>query len=320
MVWGVTASLFFGGIVGAEVCWRSIGYRSSAADSSALWKHWWNRVVECGPRTIVLVGTSRIQSGFSTARIRQRLPNYASVQLGVFGGRGTVGVLRALAYDERFSGIVVVDLIEPTLLREFWDDEKHRIEYPLRMPERLEAVGGALVLDMLSMRNPNTGLFAVFESAVRNGRLPPIEYFTMRADRTVELDFRHFKDTWVSSETKAEWLYSKQPRLEKGALDDELREIDDFVRRIRSRGGEVVFVRMPSSGTRLAIEEDLYAKADFWDRFSHDISGRWLHFTELAGITGLKCPDESHLDFRDVQLFTDTVVDELLLRRVLITH
>jgi hypothetical protein len=74
---------------------------------------------------------------------------------------------------------------------------------------------------------------------------------------------------------------------------------------------------MPSSGERLALEDEYHPKMKYWDRFAAKASGIWIHQAELAGARELTCPDDSHLEYRDAIKFTNCLIDELLRRGVI---
>jgi hypothetical protein len=74
-----------------------------------------------------------------------------------------------------------------------------------------------------------------------------------------------------------------------------------------------VFLRAPSTGERWRLEERFHPKKN-WDLFAASTSAICIHFRDVSGIADLKCPDESHLDFRDSPVFTRAVLIELKAR------
>lgn len=216
-----------------------------------------------GPRTIALIGASRIQSGISPANLRRRLPDYQVVQLGEYAGGSPIGVLRAIASDDRFDGIVICDILAPFLLRDRWDDQRSNYEYPATMRDRLESFESARIESMLAINNQETGIVAVLERFATHGRAPLPNYVRMRLDRSLELDFTLLPDLDEFRIEKVAGFRRRYKRAEQPQpheLDDEFREVDTFVRRIQARGGQVVFLRMPSSGGRLELEETYHPK------------------------------------------------------------
>lgn len=320
LAWSVALSLFMASVSLGEACWRALGYRPSAVDSPALWKYWFERAVQGGPNTITLIGASRIQAGISTSRMRERIPGHQIVQLGKYGGDSPVEVLRALAMDRRFSGLVVCDMLEPFLIREGWESQRELCESTATIREQLLAYQRAWVADLFAINNVESGIAVSARQLVDRGECPPPRYTRLRADRSLELDFSRMLGLKEFRERNAvgfqvEYETAEHPSPQE--LDDECRELDELVRRIQDRGGQVVFVRMPSSGARLAIEDQYHPKSAYWDRFASKSSAICIHWTEIEGASALACPDDSHLDFRDAIRFTDQLIEVLQVRQVL---
>jgi hypothetical protein len=318
--WAVALSLVLGLLAAGELTLRSLGYRPTVSDSPPLWQFWYESAVGAGPRTIVLIGSSRMQSGISTSQMRQQLPGYRVIQLSKYAGGSPIGVLRKLASDGRFNGIVVCDTLTPYLIRSSWEDQRQLYATHSGVTKRLEAAGLATIRDRIAAINVTTGIKGMLGSYLNDGGLLPPDHVRMRADRSLELDFTYmealerFKAKSVA-DFRAIYKAARHPAPED--LDDDFREINGFVCRIQARGGQVVFVRMPSSGARLALEEQFHPKAKYWDRFTAASRGVCIHSAELAGTSAFDCPDESHLDIRNAVKFTGVLVDEMIRRQVI---
>ena len=320
VTWAVALLLFGIGLVSAESVWRAMGYRPSAVDSPALWRFWYEHAATGGRRMIVLIGASRIQAGISTDRVCARLPDYQIVQLGEYAGDSPVGVLRTLAEDRRFNGIVVCDMLAPFLTRRRWESQRDLYEASVTIRQQLDAYQIARAANLLAIRNAESGIGAAVKRFLERGQLPPPNHVRMRPDRSLEIDFAVMENLQGFREKNAasfQRQYEAEEHPAPEELDDEFKEVNDFVRRIQDRGGQVVFLRMPSSGERLTIEEQYHPKARFWDRFAATSSGICIHWTEIEGANDLMCPDDSHLDYRDAVKFTDLLVDALINRGVI---
>jgi hypothetical protein len=76
---------------------------------------------------------------------------------------------------------------------------------------------------------------------------------------------------------------------------------------IRARGGEVVLIRMPTSGDLWTLHELQYPRAEYWDRLVAVTGLPAIHFADYPGLSGFECPDFSHLDARDSPRFTQAL-------------
>jgi hypothetical protein len=66
-------------------------------------------------------------------------------------------------------------------------------------------------------------------------------------------------------------------------MTTDIRDINVMVRRLQARGGNVVFLRAPSSGARWSREDQLAPRRENWDRFARLTNAVCLHFQELPG-------------------------------------
>src|SRR5262249_52947108 len=101
------------------------------------------------------------------------------------------------------------------------------------------------------------------------------------------------------------------------SLASEIREINSNVLALRARGGDVVFLRVPSCGERWQLEERYHPKAQNWDHFAAASTALCIHFKDLSSMSALRCPDDSHLDAREAPRFTHVLLDELARHRLL---
>lgn len=319
LIWATTVAILGGLVFVTEAAWRSVGYNPSAVDSPALWQFWYDRAVSGGPRTIAMIGSSRIQAGISTQVLRDRLSDYRIVQLAKYASGGPIGVLRLLAADNRFNGIVICDTIEPYLLRDAWDEQDYLFDVNYGVRAKIEALAAARILENFAIRAKDTGVWAALGWLIGRGTVPTPRHIRMPADRSLLFDFSRVKGLQQFTDERNddfrrryEALQMPQPE----GLDKDVAEIEGFVDRIQARGGQVVFLRMPSSGARLALEEEYHPKAAYWDRLATTTRGVWMHPADMGKDQHWESPDQSHLDFRDTISFTNALVDEILRKGV----
>jgi hypothetical protein len=86
----------------------------------------------------------------------------------------------------------------------------------------------------------------------------------------------------------------------------------EAVRRIRARGGDVIFVRPPSAPQIRVNEEQRIAKARGWDALLVGTRAKGIHADDLAQAQKLNLPEWSHLSGKCATVFTDAYVRRLV--------
>ena len=308
-------------LAGAELFWRSQGHRPSIVDDPALWAYQRERVYERGPRTIVLLGMSRIQLGVAIPTFRERLPEYGVVQLAV-AGRNPIATLRDLAEDEQFTGIVICAVTPPSLRGNELNGQEEYVEFYHRersLNTRLNERIGWFLQQRLAVLNPQVRFLEILSELVESRSLPHPNYVTTHFDRSRSADFaivdagsyrrdlvRRARDNYESSlpPTPEEWL-------------EEAMETAPIVESIQSRGGRVVFARFATSGKHHDLDEQYYPRREYWDRFAARTPAVAIHFDDVPALSRFELPDTSHLDYRDTAAFTEALIDELAQRGII---
>jgi len=104
--------------------------------------------------------------------------------------------------------------------------------------------------------------------------------------------------------------------LAAGATRDELvARVAADVERIRSRGGEVVFVVLPFTGDYAEKEHAFAPREEYWDVLLARTGAAGVHFEDVSALRGYACPDGCHLDSRDAPSFTRALLAELWAQR-----
>ena len=86
----------------------------------------------------------------------------------------------------------------------------------------------------------------------------------------------------------------------------------EAVRRIRARGGDVIFIRPPSAPQLRVNEQKRIPRALGWDRLLAGANARGIHADDLPQAQNLVLPEWSHLSHRCATVFTDAYVRKLL--------
>jgi len=86
----------------------------------------------------------------------------------------------------------------------------------------------------------------------------------------------------------------------------------EAVRRIRARGGDVIFIRPPSSPELRVNEEARVPKATGWERLLAAANAKGIHADDLDRAQKLVLPEWSHLTRKCAAVFTDAYVRRLV--------
>lgn len=327
----------------AAMEWRldALGYRPTARDSQERWQAERTRAARLGERALILVGASRFQLGLDIDVLR-RETGLEPVQLAMDGSAGEP-ILEGLARDPKIRGTILYDYYDHAVgarggvaehmqrryeksagLPRFWAQPAERIEARLSewLHERLRAYSdGASPMDALRWR--------ILQSAEAR------QYLITRPDRSrladyTRVDMPAFYYRRVAR-TLGEEINVQVPDIEailarrvaalvpadEGGFAEAAKEVGAMAARIRARGGQVIFVAMPSSGLVREIERRRYPRERFWDHFLAEADVPGIHFENEPELRRYECPDGSHLDARDRAPYTAALA-ELMKQRGLL--
>lgn len=117
----------------------------------------------------------------------------------------------------------------------------------------------------------------------------------------------------VMDRVKALWQRIIDQQIAHGAADMN-RLLEDYkadVQLIKERGGQVVFIRHPSSGDFLEFEKKNYPRDKFFDRLCQETGCYGIHFEDFPALATLQCPEWSHLTPDDADHYTRKIIEIL---------
>jgi hypothetical protein len=312
----VLAIAVFGASLGClEAFWRMRGFEPTVSDSKDLWYFWRQRLHKSDGRVIVFLGTSRIKADISIEIIQECLPNYRVVQLGLNGPVSCIGFLNDLAEDQSFKGIVACELDVPLLDRHSWMG--HR-DYGTYVPPHIPSYTNVILLQWLRDRwavlQEQCRLKAILDTYLQVLQAHGPGVLFNRFSRATQWDFSNARSISslrgaTTEEYRAKYASYRFPGW--GSLDRDIRVINRMVQCLKDRGGNVVFLRAPSTGERWQLEEKFHPKKGYWDHFAALSSGVCFHFKDFPAMQDFDCPDGSHLDYRDSAAFTKMLLRQM---------
>jgi hypothetical protein len=318
------ALLLASGLIGGlEAHWRLEGHRPNVPDSKELWYFWRQRIYSTDGKVIVLLGTSRIQSDISLETMRERFPDYRVVQLGISGAHSCIGLLQDLAEDSAFKGIVVCELDTPLLDRSLWQNQADYRHYrPKSRAEYIGAVTKAFIADKCVLLRSAFSIKAIVRRHFGVPRAPVRDVVCTSFRRSAQwrlTDPDEAEQLRRSTTERYRETYEYDHIPTWPLLGGEIQDVNSVVLALRARGGDVVFLRAPSSRERWELEERYHPKAHNWDQFAATSAALCIHFKDLSSISHVRCPDDSHLNASEAVTFTRVLLDEFT-RHQLLRH
>ena len=302
---------FVGAVVALEWLWRELGFRPSVVDGMERWAVERDRVY--GPRAVTLVGDSRMLFNMSHEGLVDVLPGAELVQLAIGGSQGGA-VLRDLARDPEFAGVVVVSLRAEGFEPEQFETQQPHVDYFHREWNLEKWIACRLRTELASrlvLLNPAVALRKLADEWLTERELTR-PWIVFRRDRTIDADFSLRRV--VQGISIGGIVRHRYENAEISAPDDWLahaRRIEGWIDEIQARGGRVAVVRFPTSGAYWHYDERYYPRAEYWDRFARESSAVTLHFQDVPRLRYMKLPDRSHVSGADAPAFTRALMKQL---------
>lgn len=313
--------LMIAAVAGWEYNARAIwGYETGYyIDSYGLWSKERKRV-DKGEAEVAIIGASRAFFNLDL-NTYEDMTGTRPVMLAMVGTNPRP-FLTDLANDEDFKGLLIIGITPGSFFRHehglFADViQYHYEESPSQwMGQRLSML---LEPHFAFYDNSNWPLFTLLErSGLENpeGVRPP--GFPVWKISQSDKD-RNTKMFWKTEELEYYQHYNQMTwrRFNEGAdargippfdIDTYLAEVVEEIEKIRARGGDVVFVRSPSSGDYRPREARLQPRETHWDRLLRDTNSVGVHFEDHEDLRHLRTPEWSHLHSEDTFPFTAGVI------------
>lgn len=306
--WGTALLLVLVCVVAWETFWRSRGFAPSVTDDATLWVAARRELEPANRDQIVLVGSSRTQVDIDPGAFTSATGWGKPIQLAVTMGP-TVPVLENLAKESEFEGIVIAE-VNPVI---FFASLRVLDEIIERYVDRSRTLTPADIIELrlstfiqqlLTARLPALSA-PELGKAFERGRWPRPAHYTVDRDRYQSMDFGKLPGLAARNRRiAAARAVSKVLFYEPRELTKRFGEIATLVETIEARGGEVIFVRLPTNGHILENERQLVPRDRYWDVFAAQSRSLTIHFEDYLELTSFIAPDGEHLDHRDAVAFS----------------
>ncbi len=313
-------------IISWEFYLRHHGFGPSYDDNEALWAH--ERAMVYEPRNLatVFIGSSRIKYDLDIPTWQELTGDHA-IQLANTGSNPRP-FLQDLANDENFKGKLVIDVTEGLFFRpsapDEWETNKkiayyHHItptqRFSFQVDRVLESKLALLDQYYFSINALMDHIKMPDRKEVVLEPLFPPEFDRTSLERQNYMTPKFVADTNLQKQVQGIWgFFGKQDTsapVSGAALDSIFYSVKRAVDKIKSRGGQVLFVRTPSSGFFRQVEIKNYPRAVYWDRLLAITGCPGIYFEDYPATAHMVCPEWSHLKPEDAVIYTYSLVKSL---------
>ncbi len=318
--WLVLA-LVTAGVIGWELQMRSIGLvAGDLDDSKAQWAVERRKIASGDYDDVVVIGSSRIL--FDTnLDVWQELTGRRPIQLAL-AGTNPRPMLADFAADPEFKGLLVVGVTPDIFFGDwlgipvfagvvdYWKDQSPS--------ERFGNQVGVFLSRHLAFLDSSYTLTALIDQVNLPNRgeivrpyLDVWKVWETTDDRQTFLWSGIENNKRLREHARMAWGPFDGRLMEEAPITRACEEATDAVKKIRARGGEVVFIRSPSAG--LYYENELHSapRARTWDRLLRETGAYGVNFEDYPAMQGLDVPEWSHLSRDSAKKFTRAYVGEL---------
>ncbi|MBK8522548.1 MAG: hypothetical protein WAT20_09490 [Ferruginibacter sp.] len=302
-----------------EVYLRGKGFETTFNDDPSLWTHQRDRVYGLADKTTVFIGSSRIKFDLDILTWKS-ITGDDPVQLACVGSN-PIPVLENLADDNRFTGRLIVDVTEGLFFSSSPNNNFRPAENMKYFKERTPAQRASFHINRLLESNfvfldkEWLSLNACLGNIPLNDRQGvynfhgfPADFGRVKFNRQEYMTDKFSSDTVLQNKVKGIWYgfmkASKEPPASGAKLDSILNVVKVLVDKIKARGGQVLFVRTPSSGAFLQGESRGFPREKYWERILATTKCPGIHFADYPAISNFICPEFSHLSQPDAIVFT----------------
>ena len=295
-------------------------------DDEALWSDKRAMVYVPQDKATVFIGSSRNKFDLDINTWRS-ITGENAIQLA-FEGASPLPVLENLANDADFKGKLMIDVTEGLFFGLSRGPRGGRVTaaldyYKKRTPAQRASfqINHVLESQFVFLDKDWFSLNSLIEKAkvpprygVYGGPNFPMDFNRVTFDRQCQMTSRFVADTNLQNQVKAIWAYGAsmphQP-LTLIQLDSIITTVKINVDKIKARGGQIIFVRTPSSGPYLAGERIGFPREKYWDKLLEATRCPGIHFEDYPPIAHFQCPELSHLKPTDAIVYTKNLIQIL---------
>jgi hypothetical protein len=306
-----------------ELYWRSRGFHPTYNDDKVLWAAKRREVYKPSDQATVFIGPSRIKFDLDIPTW-EKLTGEKAIQLAIVGTSPRL-ILNDLANDEKFRGKLIMDLTEFSIFSKNARREKSAVEslnyYAKETPSQkvssfinygLESEFTFLEEGKFGLNSLLYGLHVPNRKGVIGPPDFPKEFSVSGSDRQSSFTPMFVSDPALIKIQIGNWIkrgaLDRKPGLRGDSLLMMFKQIKTSVDKIRSRGGQVLFIRPPSSGGYRETESVVYPRTEYWDKLLAYTNTSGIYYADYPETANFVCPEWSHLAPKDAVVYTKNLV------------
>ncbi|MDR6844578.1 hypothetical protein [Flavobacterium granuli] len=313
------------------LCWemylRNLGVNNSYDDGPPLWSYTREKVYQSPSSTVVFIGSSRNKYDLDITTWKNQT-GFDAVQLAI-EGTCPRPILEDLANDPNFKGKLIIDVTEglffsnappnidePVKNIKYYHDRTPAQQASFALNKPLESIFVFLDKDFFSLNAKLNAMEIPSRPGVFMMPIFPWKFSRNTFDRQTVMTKDFANDPKLCNQVKGVWYFFSQlnkhaPPMQEKELNAIFTSVKIAIDKIKSRGGEVIFVRTPSSGPYYEGENMAFPKEKYWSKLLQITNCPGIHFKDYPAIANLNCPEFSHLSPTDAKIFTQHFIQIL---------
>lgn len=313
-------------LCGWELFLRSQAIGISYNDDAPLWANKRSQIYNAQSNATFFIGASRIKFDLDI-ETWENITGEKAVQLALVGTSPQL-ILKNLADDEKFAGKLIMDITEMVIYSRDPGDqvnaEKSVDYYKKLTPAQwagfhinhlLESKFVLLDTKLFSLNALLSHLPFLNRPGVRPDVNFPVGFEPTMFNRQNVMSEKFLSDTGRQIAMKNYWrqfgLLSTATGISGDTLKKVFTDLKINIDKIKTRGGQVLLIRPPSSGEMYEAEQKAYPRAAYWDELLVYTKTSGIHFADYPGMSAFTCPEWSHLTPQDAIVFTKKLVEIL---------
>lgn len=299
---------------GHEFSLRRAGHGPAIVDDEPLWCVARRTVDSLGPRDVLLLGASRMQTDIDPVTMARALPGSRIVNLAISGGGTSLPVLRDIVDTTSFAGMVVIDETEATMAADgneqvFVDAYRSSFSFDRLLNRQADT----WLQERVVCLGPGRSCTEFWPRLAARRRPPSPPPAVTTAHRFTRSDYTLVDPSFLEAIRRTRLVGSAAPEEIPRIVEAAVSRWRDPVERFRSRGGRIVFVRLPVSEERWRLDDAGGAATRSWKAIMDRLDVPSIQCNGADGAVGepWSILDHSHLQAADTGRFTAWLCERL---------